>query len=245
MRGLVLLALCSAASAHLLARDTQPWDIQGTDHFDIYYQSPQRAHVDAVAREAEGAYARISFALRHELAAKVPVILVREDRDLPRNDAQARALVTASRAPAVDHLLLSVETFEQRPRSALAHELTHQFVFELLPQAARDAEWVSEGLPDHHSGLWKPAELVDLRNALARGHVPAVQDLTASDRSWGHAVFDFIAAEYGAQGIRQYLTALRGPRTGRSDAIRVALGVSADDFNAAFQTYIRTQLGNQ
>ena len=36
--------------------------IQPTDHFDIYYQSQQRSHVDAVAREAERAYARISYA---------------------------------------------------------------------------------------------------------------------------------------------------------------------------------------
>jgi hypothetical protein len=244
---LLFLILCSATPGHALAQDgrEQRWDIQPTEHFDIYYQSQQRSHVDAVAREAERAYVRVSYALRHELAEKMPLILVREDRDLPRNEEEARALVTASRAPERDHLLLSAETFEKRPGSVLAHELTHQFLFELLPQADRDAPWVSEALADHHGGLWDSSELVKVRDALVHGSVPAVEDLTASDRHWGHVVFDFVAAEYGAQGIRQYLAALRDAPTVRSDAIRVAFGVSARDFNAAFQRYVRTRFGDR
>lgn len=244
---LVSLILYSATPGHALAQDgrEQRWDIQAADHFDIYYQSQQRSRVEAVAREAERAYARISYALRHELGAKMPLILVGEDRDLPRNEEQARALVTASRAPERDHLFLSAETFEKRPGSVLAHELTHQFLFELLPEADRDAPWVSEALADHHGGLWDSSELVKVRDAMVQGGVPAVEDLTASDRHWGHAIFDFVAAEYGAQGIRQYLAALRGGLPVRSDAIRLAFGVSAHDFNAAFQRYLRTRFADR
>jgi hypothetical protein len=243
---LVLMILYSAIPGHALAQDvsTQKWDIQPTDHFDIYFQTPQQSHVDAVAREAERAYARLSYALRHEIAEKIPLILVRADRDLPRNEEQARVLVTASRAPDRDHLLLSVETFERCP-GCVAHEVTHQFVFELLPQADRDAPWVSEALPDHYGGFWDPAELVKVRDALLHGSLPAVEDLTVSDRQSGHAVFDFVAAEYGAQGIRQYLAALGAGPTVRSDAIRAAFGVSAHDFNAAFQRYVRTRVGDR
>jgi hypothetical protein len=244
---LVVLTLYSASPGEALAQNgsEQRWAIQPTAHFDIHYQSQQRSHVNAVAREAERAYARISYALRHELAAKMPLILVGEDRDLPRNDAQARALVTASRASEYDHLFLSAETFEKRPGSVLAHELTHQFLFELLPQADRDAPWVSEALADHHGGLWDSPELVKVRDAMVHGSVPAVEDLTASDRHWGHAVFDFVAAEYGAQGIRQYLAALRGGLPVRTDAIRLAFGVAPHDFNAAFQGYLRTRFADR
>jgi hypothetical protein len=245
--GLVFLILYSTTPGHALTQNgrAQTWDIEPTDHFDIYYQSQQRSQVDAVAREAERAYARISYVLRHELAEKMPLILVREDRDLPRNEEQARALVTASRAPERDHLLLSAETFEKRPGSALAHELTHQFLFELLPQADRDTPWVSEALADHHGGLWDSSEFGKVHDALVRGSVPAVEDLAASGRHWGHAVFDFVAAEYGAQGIRDYLAALRDGPTVRRDAIHVACGVSTHDFNAAFQRYVRTRFGDR
>jgi hypothetical protein len=182
IRALVFLISYGVTAGLARAQDggAQTWAAEPTDHFEIYYQSPQRSHVEVVAREAERAYARISLSLRHELAAKVPLILVREDRDLPRNEEQARALVTASRAGERDHLLLSVETFEKRPEVALAHELTHQFVFELLPQADRDAPWVSEALPDHHGGVWESSELVRVRDALAQGTVPALSGLTAS-----------------------------------------------------------------
>jgi hypothetical protein len=210
----------------------------------IHYQPQQRSHVDAVAREAERAYARLSFTLRHELTDKIPLILVRKDRDLPRNEEQARALVNASRAAERHHVLVSAETFQKRPGIVLPHELTHLFLFELLPQD-RDPSWVSEGLSDHHGGLWEPSELVKVRDALVHGSVPAVENLTAVDRHWGHAVLDFVAAEYGAQGIRQYLAALRSAPTARGDAIRVAFGVSAHDFNATFQTYVRTRFGHR
>src|SRR6476646_1244842 len=89
------------------------------------------------------------------------------------------------------------------------------------------------------------SELVTVRDAMVHGSVPAVEDLTASDRHWGHAVFDFVAAEYGAQGIRQYLAALRGGLKVPSDAIRLAFGVSPHDFNAAFQRYVRTRFADR
>lgn len=244
IRVLVLLTACCATSGHVLAQAgaAQRWDIQTTDHFDIYYQPQQRTYVDAVAQEAERAYAQIGFVLRHELAAKMPLILVREDGDLPRNEQEARALVAASGAPERDHLLLSAVAFEKRPGGGLAHELTHQFLFELLPQTDRDAAWVSEALPDHNTGQLEASDLTRIRDAVARGSMPAVETLTPSDRHWGHAVFDFIAAEYGAQGIRDFLAALGSRPVTTIGAIRVAFGVSADEFNAGFQTYVRTQL---
>jgi len=48
-----------------------------------------------------------------------------------------------------------------------------------------------------------------------------------------------------ARGIRQFLAALRGRPATTIDAIRVAFSASADDYNAAFQTYVRTQLAAQ
>jgi hypothetical protein len=236
---LVFLVSYSAAPMLAAPPGAQRWDIQATDHFEIYYRAPQGDHVRALADQAERAYARISLALRHDFEAKMPVILVAQDRDLPRNEQQAVALVTASGAPERHHLLVSAQTLENRAAVALAHELTHQFVFELLPQADRDAPWVSEALADHQSGSWEPVALAKVRAALAHGGVPAVEDLAASDRHWGHAVFDFVAAEYGAQGVRRYLAALGGGPAARGEAIRVAFGQSPDAFNAAFQRYVR------
>jgi len=152
--------------------------------------------------------------------------------------------VIASGAPERDHLVISIETFEKRRGAALAHELTHQFVFELLPQGNRDTPWVSEALPDHYSGSWTPSQRAKLRDAVDRGLVPGVEDLAAWDRDWGDAIFDFIAREYGAQGIRQFLAALRDGSTA-AEAIHAALRLSADDFNAAFLRYATAYVGDR
>jgi hypothetical protein len=215
----------------------QSWSTRTSPHFEIYYQGHTQAHVDAIARETERVYARLSAALHHDFADKMPVIIVERDRDLPRSEAEARALVIASQAPPRDHLLLSVEGFEKRAAVLLPHELTHQFLFELLPNANRDAPWVSEGLPDHQSGSWEPADAIKIRDAVATGRIPAVERLTAADRHWGHAVFDYVVAAFGVDGIRRYVTALSSASGG--DAIRAAFGVSATEFNAAFDRYVR------
>ena len=229
------------AVAAIPAQEPQPWMIRTTEHFEIYHQPQAQGHVDAVAREAEAAYDRIRLALRHELAATMPLILVPEDRDLPRSEEDARTLVTASGAPPRDHLLLSAETFARHPESTLAHELTHQFVFELLPRADRDAPWVSEALPDHQAGVWDPLHVARLRQAATQGRVPRVADLTAADRHWGHAVLDFIAAEFGGQGIRRYVASLQKAEPARGDTIRTAFDVSSDDFDAGFRAYVRAR----
>ena len=71
---------------------------------------------------------------------------------------------------------------------------------------SRVPAWVHEGLSDHETGTWASSELLTLRDAAAAGVIPAVASLADSDRLWGHAVFDFVAAEYGTQGVRRYLT---------------------------------------
>lgn len=219
-------------SESVVVTRNQAWQLRATDHFDIYHQAPQ-AQADAAAIEAERAYARISANMNHELTARMPLILVANDADLPRTAAQAYRLVAASGAPIeVDHLLLSEETVAQRPYW-VAHELTHPFLFELLPAPQDYAAWVSESLADHHSGTWQPVALAAVRDVLTSGRVPAVENLTASDRHWGHAVFDYIASQYGADGVRRYIAVLsRRPQSG-GDAIEEAFSTSPTEFNRA------------
>jgi hypothetical protein len=216
---------------------TPRWMVRATDHFDIYIQRQHERALDEIAREAERAYARVSVDLRHELAAKVPLIVVETAREMPQNRGQAGTLVRASGAPDGDHLLLALEPSDGRA-TVLVHELTHQFDFELVT-FNRVPGWAHEGLADHETGTWTASELVKLRESIAAGAVPTVASLGDSDRLWGHALFDFVAAEYGTRGIRQYLSAL-GNNSPAGDAALAAFGIPASDFDRAFQTYLRT-----
>ncbi len=244
---LACLILCCALTPEMRAQtQTAPpqWSVRATDHFDIYFKAAERNRIDAVAREAERAYARISNLLRYDLATGMDVIVVRSDADLPKSPSQAVALVRASGASTRDHLLLSMEAFDTRGSAVLAHELTHQFTYELLPNWQRIG-WVAEALADLHAATWEPSELATLRDAIADGRIPEVERLTASDRHWGHAVFEFVATEYGARGVRAYLTALRDYPTAARDPIRVAFDTTPADFNAAFRTFVTTRFGGR
>ena len=79
--------------------------------------------------------------------------------------------------------------------------------------------------------------------AVRNDQIPTVERLTASDRHWGHAVFDFVATEYGARGVRAYLTALRDTPSTMRDPIRVAFDTTPADFNAAFRDFVTARYG--
>jgi hypothetical protein len=65
-----------------------------------------------------------------------------------------------------------------------------------------------------------------------------------SDRYWSHALFDFVADEYGDEGIRRYLFASRTQaRTG--DAVRTTFGLDLDAFNAEFRRYVAARFGGR
>jgi hypothetical protein len=235
------LVTLSAESVGPLQRDSvpsNPWTIHPTDHFDIYYRQEQASRLSEVAREAERAYLRVSVDLQHTLAKKVPLILLQMNRDLPKNSWQAHAVIRASGAPdGVDHVLLSLESFSAR----VTHELTHEFEFDMLPRPCRVPPWVLEGLADHENGSWISSDRSTVRASVAAGVIPAVANLADGDRLWGHAVFDFVASEYGTQGLRQFLMAQCDRPAGGADAGRVALDLSSKEFDRAFVRYVRAQ----
>jgi hypothetical protein len=71
--------------------------------------------------------------------------------------------------------------------------------------------------------------------------IPAVASLNDSDRLWGRAVFEFVAAEFGSRGVRQYLAALRNASPAAADVSHAALGVAASEFDGAFRAYVRVR----
>lgn len=212
------------------------WRTRTTEHFDIYH-TPQM-DPDAIAREAERAYSRVTADLGRGVPEKVPLILLPTHGDLPRDRPEASAIVRASGAPERDHLLLPIEPQDRRA-TVLAHELTHIVQF-LLDPSGRLPVWASEGVADHETATWEASDLSTLREAVAAGLTPSVANLTDADRAWGHAVFDFVEAEYGAQGIQRYLAALQN--AAGSDTTQAAFGVAQAEFDSAFHKYVRARL---
>ena len=56
----------------------------------------------------------------------------------------------------------------------------------------------------------------------------------------GHAVYEFIEAKYGAEGVRQFLFALRKSVIGGGeDAYEEALRMKPEEFDQAFERYLK------
>jgi hypothetical protein len=217
------------------------WRTSSTAHFDIYHTG--YGALDAIARDAESAYARLSADVRHELPTRVPLILLPTTGDLPDGRMEVYAIVRASGAPDRDHVLLPVDAPERR-FTALVHELSHVFQSSLLPDA-RILRWAAEGFADHETGVWRQADLAMVRRAASAGAVPAIAELNDTERAWGHVLADFVAAEFGPPGLRTFLTAFGESASAQSAIIQTGLGLSAADFDKRFRTYVSERFGRR
>jgi beta-lactamase regulating signal transducer with metallopeptidase domain len=240
------------------------WQAGATEHFEIY-AADEYAHVLAdVARQAEEAYAELSAAFRYDLPERVPLVLVGGEvrlRDatitipaaghVPPSNVDCELAATDgtfSGQCAVPGLqagrqviVLALESFDQQ-RRLIVHELTHRFAFDIAPGPSRDAPWLIEGLAEHHRGVWNGESVRAVRDAVAGGWVPEFDALAGAERYWTHALFDFIADTYGAEGMRRYLFALRTRPRG-AEAIPAAFATTAAQFNAAFRRYVSGRFG--
>jgi hypothetical protein len=230
----VVLLLAGSTPRDAMAQSA--WQTLTTDHFEIYYERQAVDNLDRVVVEAERAYGRLSMDFRFDLAEKVPLILLGTTRDLPTNRAEATNIVVRSGAPARDHLLLSLEPADQR-EAILTHELTHHFEFQIVPESPQLPSWLYEGLSEYQRTRWIPSG-----PSVARGSavIPPVSRLTSADREWGRVVFEFIGDEFGVEGIRRYLAALRGATT-NDDAIREVFGLTSSEFDRDFERYVKTR----
>jgi beta-lactamase regulating signal transducer with metallopeptidase domain len=240
--GAVLVAICAAASptrASAQASSSQTpgapeWSVQMSDHFEIVHPGLPADRVSDAIREAEAAYAQLSAAFRYDMPRRVPIILVRRDGDLsalgPSSDVALQ-----SGALSGQRIVLSLESLDRRTGIAV-HELTHQFALEIIPGTSRVEPVLIEGLAEHQRGSWAVENLRVARAAVSTGAIPSAANLAAADRYWAHAVFDFVAAQYGEDGIRRLMFALRAHET-MGQAVPMAFGVTIEQFNQAFRGY--------
>lgn len=236
---LIPIAPSIAMARSVAQADAAALNLHDSDHFEIHFARPLESLVPDIQRDAEDAYLRVSAALKYDLRERVPLLVVPTNGDIAGSaqdgDVAARAALGRHR------IVLSVEAWKARPR-LIVHELTHHFLFEILPAITQSDPWLSEGLAEHLRGEWSEADARRTRAAVAGGRLPALDGLSAADGYWGHALFDFVASQYGDEGLRRFLFALRKtPKP--SDAVRPAFGTTADEFVRSLRAYVITRFG--
>ena len=234
--------------------DDFQWHIYETDHFEIFYYPELEEHLARVASYAESAYVQISADLMHDLATQVPLVIFKTHSEFEQQNIAPGASpegVGAFAEPFRQRIVLPIDEPPDQLYRLITHELTHQFAFDIIPRSfiRRGIPlWVDEGLADHMAGVWRPLDLMAVRDAALSDILPRMSEFLdyggfANARvvyNLGHAAFEFIEERWGKEGVRQFLFSLRKTVIGGGgDIYEAAFNISADEFDDAFESYIR------
>ncbi len=235
--------------------DTFDWHIYTTDHFEIYYYPEIEQHLERIASYAESAYQQISADLKHDLSSKISVVLFKTHSEFEQQNIEPSAAqegVLAFAEPYRDRMVLPIDSPPDLLYGLIVHELTHQFQFDIIPQGLVQRNyplWVGEGQSEWERGQWMPIDLMTVRDAAISDTVPKMTETdgygnAANPRlvpyNLGHAVFEFIEAKYGKEGVRTFMFALRKSVIGGGeDAYEEAFHMKKEEFDQAFERYLK------
>ena len=234
--------------------DDFEWHIYETDHFEIFYYPELEEHLGRVASYAESAYAQVSADLTHDLATLVPLVVFKTHSEFEQQNiapGQSPEGVGAFAEPFRRRIVLPIDEPSDQLYRLITHELTHQFAFDIIPRSVIRRGiplWVDEGLADYMAGVWRPLDLMAVRDAALSDILPRMSEFLdyggfANARvvyNLGHAAFEFIEERWGKEGVRQFLFSLRKTVIGGGgDIYEDAFDIPADEFDDEFESYIR------
>ena len=241
---------------NLVRYDRFDWQIYKTEHFEIYYYPSIEQQLERVAGYAESAYQQISAELKHDLAFKVPLIIFKTASEFQQQNVipgAAQEGVGAFAEPYRDRMLLPLDEPPDLLYRLIVHELTHIFEFDIVPQSLlRETVplWVAEGLSDYMTGIWRPVDLMTVRDAAVTDNIPQMSRMegygqTSNPRlvyNLGHAAFEFIESKWGKEGLRQFLFSLRKGIVGGAESAYVeAFQLSGEEFDQQFDRYLKAR----
>jgi hypothetical protein len=184
----------------------------------------------------------------------VPLILFKTSSEFQQQNVipgAAQEGVGAFAEPSRDRIVMPLDEPPDLLYRLIVHELTHIFEFDIIPQSLIRRSvplWVNEGLSDYMTGIWRPIDLMTVRDAAVADIVPKMSELQGYGNfnnprliyNLGHAVFEFIESRWGKEGIRQFLFSLRKSVIGGGDdAYQEAFRLSPDEFDQQFERYLK------
>ncbi len=133
----------------------------------------------------------------------------------------------------------------------IVHELTHVFQYDFIPMSLLRRNiplWVHEGGAEYERGIWDPLDLMTVRDAAVADIIPRMSQMEGygdfgSVRlvyNLGHALYEFIEARWGKDGVRQFLFSLRKSAIGGGTSpYEEAFQMPAREFDQQFEKYLK------
>ena len=254
------LLLCAAVPAsaqqfgkNKIVYDKFDWKIYRSTHFTIYFYESERHALAKVASYAESAYDDISRALNYQIPKAINLIYYASHADFEQTNTILNFIpegIGAFALPSRNRMVLPIDMTDLKLQQLIAHELTHVFQFEILfggnfirAATTNAPQWFTEGMASYMSKDEDNKDRMILRDAVLADQVPEIAQTGVFGffaYRFGHAVFDFIEAEWGKDSVRDFIFEFRnqiGGNVGR--VIRRSFNIEAEDFDVKFRRYLR------
>jgi len=233
--------------------DKFDWKTYKSTHFTIFYYDREAGSLQKVASFAESAYDDISRALNFQIPKSINLIYYADHSDFEQTNTDLNFIsegVGAFALPSRNRMVLPVDLPDEKLQQLIAHELTHVFQFEILfngnyirAMTTNAPQWFMEGMASYFGHDEDNKDRMVLRDAVLADRVPEVSQRGIYGffaYRFGHAVFDFVTAEWGPDAVRDFLFEYRnqiGPSVER--AVKRTFNETGEDFDIKFRRYLR------
>ncbi len=237
-----------------IAYDRFQWKVYKSPHFDVYFYPESQPFLDEVVSDAESAYVRLSKELDHELRFRIPMVIYKTHGEFEETNIVLEELpeeVGAFAEFVQNRIVLPIDEPPDKLYKLISHELTHIFQYSLFFEGylgralrARIPTWLVEGMASYFGQDEESLDRMVIRDAVVNNFIPPIQafdSLSYLSYRFGHAVFDFIEQDYGAEGVHNFVYEYRKVLlTGNVEkAVKEAFGIDMEAFNRNFQRYLR------
>ncbi len=254
---LVLPAVAGRAQDYFgenkIAYDQFDWRTYRSTHFTIYFYSREKGALEKVASYAESAYDERSRELNFQIPKPINLIYYATHSDFEQTNTLLNFIpegVGAFALPSRNRMVLPVDLPDEKLQQLIGHELTHVFQFEILfggnylrAATTNAPQWFLEGMASYFGKDEDNKDRMILRDAVLSDQVPEITQRGIEGffaYRFGHAVFDFIAAEWGKDAVRDFVFEFRNQIGSNMDKIvKRAFNISGEDFDIKFRRYLR------
>ncbi len=231
--------------------DKFAWRVYKSPHFEVYYYPEFEQHLGRLVSYLESSYQHVASELKHEIQKAIPVVFYKTHSEFEQTNLFPDFVpegVQAFTEPIRNRMVIPVDGPPDRLQGLITHELTHVFQFDLIPRGVVSRGiplWVDEGMADYMRGEWDSHDLMTVRDAALNDQIPRMSKLEQAggrtDYNLGHATYDFMAARFGKEGIRQFVYTLRKSilTTSEDSIYKQAFRMTPKEFDQAFEKWIK------
>ncbi|MEO6323225.1 MAG: BamA/TamA family outer membrane protein [Thermoanaerobaculia bacterium] len=255
LAGALLLASLPARpeGQNKIVYDSFSWSTYSSTHFLVYHYSREKDTLPKVVSMAESAYDELSRRLNYQIPKQIPLIYYATHADFEQNNIILNFIpegVGAFAEPARNRMVLPIDLTDEKLQALIQHELTHIFEYEILfggrlgrALSSNAPTWFMEGLASYLGNDEDDKDRMFLRDAVNSDLIPPITKVSIEGYPayrYGHAVFDFIEAEWGRDAVRDFIFEFRS-FLGRdvSVSLKRAFEIEPDEFDLKFRRYLR------